>query len=157
MTPDQDAVVRFVAERDAPCPVCRYNVRGAPEARCPECAAELRLELGSERLRLGPWLFAVVAFALGLGFDGVVGLVMAASLTVLPPRSPLAVRQMWLVDVLFLAAAGLCAVGLVQVVRQRGRWNRQHAGRQRALAAAIFLGVGLTHAAFGAWVVAYLN
>ncbi|MFN0131751.1 MAG: hypothetical protein ACKVW3_04340 [Phycisphaerales bacterium] len=157
MQGDREAVVSFISNRDVACPVCRYNVRGVPEATCPECAAELRLELGSERLRIGPWLVGVIAFALGLGFDGVVGLIMAGSLVVFPPPSPLALRQMALVDVLFLAVAGVCAAGLVQMYRQRSRWNRQSARRQNILAAVTFFGVGGAHAAFGAWVVAFLN
>ena len=29
-------------DRDVPCPVCRYNLRGRREARCPECGATFR-------------------------------------------------------------------------------------------------------------------
>ncbi len=36
----------FLAEHDAPCPACGYNLRGLTEATCPECG-----EL-SPRLRL---------------------------------------------------------------------------------------------------------
>lgn len=35
----------WLADRDAPCPACRYNLRGSPGAVCPECGVELALRL----------------------------------------------------------------------------------------------------------------
>jgi hypothetical protein len=50
----------FLAEHDAACPVCGYNVRGLTRPVCPECQHELELTVGAARPRLG-WLLAAVA------------------------------------------------------------------------------------------------
>jgi hypothetical protein len=79
---DQDALQTFLADRDYECPVCRYNLRGLQDTSCPECGARLDLQVGSIDLRLGPWVTAMLAIAIPLGFNavlGVVGLTMALS------------------------------------------------------------------------------
>jgi hypothetical protein len=40
---DHDLLRKFLAERDAPCPSCRYNLRGVVGDKCPECARPLVL------------------------------------------------------------------------------------------------------------------
>jgi hypothetical protein len=53
----------FLAERDAPCPRCGYNLRGVESAQCPECGEPLKLALAKRR-RLGGWgPFLVLVFA----------------------------------------------------------------------------------------------
>src|ERR1051325_7393112 len=39
----------FLADRDAPCPCCGYNLRGLNDTRCPECATALSLGIGCAR------------------------------------------------------------------------------------------------------------
>lgn len=57
MPQPQEEVLRvFLTDRDVPCPVCRYNLRGLGSTTCPECGVRLDLRVGSIDLKLGPWL-----------------------------------------------------------------------------------------------------
>ncbi len=64
--PGIDPLLRdFLASRDAICPVCRYDLRGATTNRCPECGHTLALSLGGYQ-RLPLWWY--------LGFAGPVAI-----------------------------------------------------------------------------------
>lgn len=75
--PDQndqnELVTSFLADRDAVCPVCTYNLRSARSDRCPECGWKLKLTIahpsGQPR---GWWLSAM----LGLALSGVMLVMM---------------------------------------------------------------------------------
>ena len=41
---DDRLLIEYLRQHDVPCPRCRYNLRRAPEARCPECGQVLRLD-----------------------------------------------------------------------------------------------------------------
>ena len=41
-----DHLQSFLADRDEPCPNCRYNLRGLTGNVCPECQQELSLRVG---------------------------------------------------------------------------------------------------------------
>ena len=61
--PETDLLLRFVSERDTPCPVCGYNLRAATAPRCCECGRALRLAVAvDEKVHL-PWTLAVIACA----------------------------------------------------------------------------------------------
>jgi hypothetical protein len=148
---DAAALVAFVRTRDAACPVCSYNLRGLAAPVCPECSAHLHLQVGSENLRLGPWLVGVVSLALGLGFDGVVSLIMIGALIIVPPPpSPAAWRQVLTILGVLVLLAAICGCGLWGMLRWRGVWTRMPLPKQRMVAASLFLGTGLVHAAAGA-------
>jgi hypothetical protein len=78
---DAELLRTFLAQRDALCPTCNYNLRGLAAERCPECAADLSLSLSSipilpRRRRAGillfAWLILVAAlaeFAFGLYWE----------------------------------------------------------------------------------------
>lgn len=59
----------FLAAQDAACPSCGYNLRGLAGEACPECNQRLVLAVGLAEPRLGWYLAAVIANALGLGFS----------------------------------------------------------------------------------------
>ena len=147
---DAEWTVAWVAGRDAPCPVCGYNLRGLKAARCPECGADLHLTVASRRLNLGPWFLAVVSFALALGFDGVVSALMTAAMITLggTPKKQLA-PYLLLGTLILLAAA--CAAGLWWMFRRRKGWALWSETAQWRAAAAVFLAVGGVHAALGGW------
>lgn len=148
---DEAALVSWLAERDAECPVCGYNLRGLRGARCPECAAGVRLEVGSENLAIGPWVLAVVSVALALGFDGVMAIVMSLGLVLSPPPTG-AVRVLTLVVAGFAVLAAACGAGMAALLMRRRAWHRMGRSKQRVTAAATFAGTGLVHAVYG-WAV----
>lgn len=59
----------FVSTRDAPCPVCGYNLRGLLGTRCPECGRRLMLAVGTTEPRLGSFITGMVGLSSGLGFS----------------------------------------------------------------------------------------
>ena len=36
-----DQLATYLAEHDVPCPKCRYDLRGVPNALCPECGTAI--------------------------------------------------------------------------------------------------------------------
>lgn len=46
----EDLLARYLAHRDVPCPVCKYNLRDVKTAACPECGDPLVLKI-SRRAR----------------------------------------------------------------------------------------------------------
>lgn len=53
----------YLADRDAPCPVCGYNMRGLATSTCPECGRRIELRLRRRRPSLAKrfvWLNSIV-------------------------------------------------------------------------------------------------
>lgn len=42
--PHAERLARYLADRDRPCPRCKYNLRGMHGEVCPECGESIRLE-----------------------------------------------------------------------------------------------------------------
>ncbi len=59
---------QYLAERDVPCPVCKYNVRSLTTDVCPECGERLGLALKAIDQRYGAWIAALIGASCGLGF-----------------------------------------------------------------------------------------
>jgi hypothetical protein len=152
-TPETGLLLTFVADRDEPCPVCSYSLRGLTGPICPECGAPLRLRVGSPQLRVGAWALGIVSFALALGFDGVVAILLTAALIANPSTQW---QPVGLVTG-FVVLSGAMLGCLLWLVRGRPAWHRRPTGAQWRRASAIFLGVGLLHALFGLLLVLALN
>jgi hypothetical protein len=67
--PPVDHLTLFLAERDAPCPACGYNLRRLLLPVCPECGERLELRVGMVEPRMGLWITGLMASASGAGFN----------------------------------------------------------------------------------------
>lgn len=153
---DAAALISFVAIRDAACPVCNYNLRGLKEARCPECSARLHLQVGSENLKLGPWFLAVLSFALALGFDGVVSLIMGVAFTIATITERPTIGQVWpMLTVLasLVTLACISGAGVWMLVRRRRAFTRLRPSAQWRIAVGVFITVFVVHALSGVFIV----
>ena len=67
--PTQPLLLDFLADHDASCPVCAYNLRGVSTPRCPECGRAVHFEVVPAESHLRAWvvLSAATCFAAGLG------------------------------------------------------------------------------------------
>ena len=148
MTPEHadPMVTAWLAERDAACPVCDYNLRGVELPVCPECASPLQLAVASPGAVHGPWVFAIVSLAMGLGFDAVM-VVLFVSLRLYFGPTP---GPFLLIFVsVFLCLAVACASPMVWTIRTRRRWFQRARSSQWRRAWAIFLLVGAVHTVVG--------
>jgi hypothetical protein len=69
-SPHQSELLRaFLAESDAPCPVCGYNLRGLREAACPECGDPLELALSRRAPKHGAYTCAVMPLGMAAAFS----------------------------------------------------------------------------------------
>ena len=87
MTTDE-LLMRYLAEREAACPVCKYDVRGLTEPVCPECGDTLILSLRATSPRQGWWIAGLVAWAAGSGLFGIL-------LVMLLPSSSVSLKYEW--------------------------------------------------------------
>ena len=138
----REMLLAFLAEHEAACPECGYNLRALTRAVCPECGQELVLTVGAARVRIG-WLLAAVAPGF---FSGI-----AAGFLLVP----IVGRLVWgdggtspLLNALDLF--GLCSgAAAIALSRRRVRFVRQ----PRATQAWWTLGIWLVHlAALGLFV-----
>ncbi|MCH7848632.1 MAG: hypothetical protein IIB53_09755 [Planctomycetes bacterium] len=123
---DKSHLRAFLTDRDIPCPVCRYNLRGLPSTSCPECGAQLDLRVGSIDLKLGPWLLCVLATAIPTGFNGIlstIGTIGAISSAYWDSTD-------WLQLAAFIGLTVAFGSALAIVVRRRSRFLRKTTAAQ---------------------------
>lgn len=59
--PDHPHLTSYLADHDAPCPHCRYNLRGVSGSTCPECGNSIELALSTLSRFGGRGLFLLAA------------------------------------------------------------------------------------------------
>jgi hypothetical protein len=122
-TPPADSLRAFLANRDAPCPCCHYNLRALPGSRCPECNQELHLVVGLVEPRIGAYLGALCGLLAGIGmaavFLGIVGYMMLTRGG--PPRN----RELWTIFGIPTLSIAVLSVLLALALRRPVRtWFR---------------------------------
>ncbi|USN97907.1 MAG: hypothetical protein H6810_06850 [Phycisphaeraceae bacterium] len=157
MPDDVGFLERWLAGRDEPCPVCGQNLRDLRGSVCPECGSEIALTVTSDRLRPGPWLLGFASFALGLGFDAVAAILLTIPLILFRNQGGGPPMQVFLVLFTLVTCAAASGGGMWAMLRKRSAWRRMPPRAQRTLAAVIFIGVGLAHAAAGALCVYWMT
>jgi hypothetical protein len=110
---DADALVSFLRERDAACPLCRYNLRGLTSTRCPECGRELELRIGLSEPRQGAWIMCTIAMAASAG----IGVICAMGFMKYGMESIGSSDLKWFCAFFFLAAVPL-AIALLLLRRR---------------------------------------
>lgn len=129
-TPEIEILRRLVAGSDYTCPVCSYELRGLSSPVCPECGARLSVAVGSDHLRLGPWLTMLLSVAIPLGFFAGF-LVITTLMMMLLGRSNTNEREM----MAGCFVSGLVFTGLlIVVVRVRRALARRERRRQWLIA-----------------------
>jgi hypothetical protein len=133
---DADRLIDFLRDHDAPCPLCRYNLRALTKPECPECRHALALTVGIPRLRF-EWLIAAVT---PCTFSGIAAILLLIPIIAQPvsgngPPPP----GICLLDA-FGWASGITGAGLFA---RRYAFLRMQPGAQRLVAIVIW-GVHLT-------------
>lgn len=66
-TSDEQALLGFLADHDAPCPACGYNLRKLSQPTCPECGLPLKLSVGSDEPFKRAWAITLMLSAMVAG------------------------------------------------------------------------------------------
>jgi hypothetical protein len=137
LSPSANLVVAFLRDRDEPCPKCRYNLRNAAAAVCPECGAAATLVLerpGGFLSRLASRLAAFVLVARLAA--SLLAVIFSLWLMITNSRSP----NWWEVDRTVWAAVTVAwsTVWIILAIRRRGT-SMGGAGRSLVIGA---LGLG---------------
>ena len=72
MRTEESLLLKYLDATECACPACKYSLRGAQSAYCPECGEKLRLHITMETPNLGAWLLGMIGLSAGLGFSGMV-------------------------------------------------------------------------------------
>jgi len=135
--PDYSVLRHFLATCDAPCPACRYNLRGLTRDICPECGTRFEIGLVNVPPRFG-YLLALLAGCLVMVALPVFALV---ELVVFGPEF---IRQAtnWSDHVTWLVGA-IEGVAVIVLYRRRA-WFLRRRPRSQLAAAAIAWVLNLT-------------
>ncbi len=121
-------LLEYVRDRDAPCPLCGYNLRDLSTPTCPECREALSLTVGFRKPRFG-WLLVTVTPGAFSGIAAALLLIPMVGSLFFSPNSP-AQWPIWGVD----AFGWLSGVSALVLVKYRYAFLRQPQAAQRVWA-----------------------
>ncbi len=104
-------LLEYVRDRDAPCPLCGYNLRDLSTPTCPECREALSLTVGFRKPRFG-WILVTVTPGAFSGIAATFLMIPLVGSLLLSANSP-APWPVWGVDA-FGLLSGLAALVLVK-------------------------------------------
>ncbi len=119
-------LLEYVRDRDAPCPLCGYNLRNLSTTTCPECREALSLTVRFRKPRFGWLLVTVIPSA----FSGIAAVLLLTPLMISVYFGP-APWQIWAVD----AFGWLSGVSALVLLKYRYAFLKQPEAAQRVWAA----------------------
>jgi hypothetical protein len=157
-TPDATALVHWLAHHDAQCPACDHALRGTPEPICPECGSALELGVRAPSIRHSGWVAALIACAMGFGFDAVVVTVIIWEVIIKMFIGHLAQipTDVWMILLTLVPLALACLAGIFALWRKRHRLIVLPNRGQILIGLGAFALIGGVHAGVGVWLVAML-
>jgi len=93
-SPQDELLLAYLAEHEASCPVCGYNVHRITVPRCPECGRGLRLRLRTSDGFSRTWLITLMCAGVSAGIGGVM-VCMIARWGPPPSREPVLAGVVW--------------------------------------------------------------
>ena len=122
----------FLADHDASCPRCEYNLRGLVTPACPECGDELDVGIRLADPKMGPYIAVLTAAALGFGGAALMAAVAAVGAPTSWWRDSTSARVL-------LVMLACFSIALPIVLLQRRRLWRAARSRQRAIAIVLWI------------------
>lgn len=129
-----DLIRDYLADRDANCPSCGYNLRGGLRDRCPECDVVVTPRVTVAALPSGPLILAVMGPAMAAGCN----LTLLIAIWLGGLLSPGVGATPGILGALF-AAAGVNGVFLMLCLQNYREYDRRFLGGMKYFVAACWL------------------
>jgi len=137
---DQQALIAFLAQRDATCPACRYNLRGLANPVCPECGNTLKLAVGLVDGVSRRWIASLVLALIPAGVGLPMTVVLLLGFTQGLQLRDLIEEPEGIVFLFSLIYLNVCLVGSIALIKIRRRFQTWPPDRQNAVFASLILG-----------------
>lgn len=129
MSQHNDILRQFLEAEDVTCPVCRYQLQGLTDNRCPECGKELTLHVRPVESHMRRFVVACVGLSMGFGFFAIfLGMTIIGFIVQ---------GGGWPPGYIFATVVGLTAaegVALLILVKKSASFARASIANQRSLA-----------------------
>lgn len=123
----------YLAENDAPCPACGYNLRDLTTDRCPECSQRIVLSLKLQEPRTGPLIAAIAGLVTCSGAGAMLLAFVVCVMALHPRRMPQGEEFVMLVALPLVALVG-AGFPAIRLGSHRGRvWFARLSAEKRLL------------------------